>query len=82
MIHCRQGHPEEARKCWESAQQIIEKVRPKKAGDLAAAYATDWIEWNVLLPEAEAMLRERSSEVKVDTADKSTVEELADGPEA
>jgi eukaryotic-like serine/threonine-protein kinase len=65
MIHCRQAHPEEARQCFEKAHQMIEQLRPKKANDLVAA--TDWIEVNVLLPEAEALLKEQAQKTKYST---------------
>jgi hypothetical protein len=69
MIHCRQAQPEEARQCWDVAHRIIDHVRPKKPGDPVAAFETDWIELNVLLPEADALLKEQTSAGRTNTAD-------------
>ena len=68
MIHCRQAHAEEAKQCWEKAHQMIEQLRPKIPGDLVAA--TDWIEVNVLLPEADALLKEQTQKAKTSTLDR------------
>ena len=58
MARFRLGETDEAQHCLETARRIMAPARPKDSGDQNLLLeAPDWIEINVLLREAEALLR-------------------------
>ena len=67
MAHFRLGHIDDAHQCLETAQELIENVRPTRPdqpvrrANNRAIPPTDWIEMNALLREAEALIEPSKS---------------------
>jgi eukaryotic-like serine/threonine-protein kinase len=57
MIHDRLGHTDEARRCIEKAKELTKEIAPVSGEDEARIACTDWIELNVLMREAEKLLK-------------------------
>ena len=66
--HCL-AHADESKHCLETARSLIAKVRPGKATDRVDMWAPDWIPMHVLLREAEALLKEPTTESKTNASD-------------
>ena len=58
MAHHRLGHTDEARKCSDTAQKLIDEAKPKKPVEPVDMPAADWISIRVLSREAESLLKE------------------------
>jgi tetratricopeptide (TPR) repeat protein len=57
MARFRSGESDEPRHCLETARSLIAQARPKNTAEPSLLDSPDWIEINVLLREAEALLR-------------------------
>ena len=63
MAHHRLRHSIEAEKSSETARKIIDQVMPEKPGERSKAIAPDWIPMQMLLREAEALLKSENHQV-------------------
>ena len=66
MVHYRLAHTEDARRYFKQAQDMIELAKPSATTD-AQIGCPDWIEANVLLREAESLLKFDTSNPKSET---------------
>jgi tetratricopeptide (TPR) repeat protein len=57
MARFHVGEADEARHCLETARSLIAQARPKNSDEPCLQVSPDWIEINVLLREAETLLR-------------------------
>jgi tetratricopeptide (TPR) repeat protein len=57
MARFRSGESDEAQHCLETARSLMAQARPKNTAEPRSLDSPDWIEINVLLREAEALLR-------------------------